>query len=174
MLILIAGKIGSGKTTIGKELANTLSYSHCSFSDFLKKELAKAKIEATRENLQKIGVDYINNKIDYFAEQVLKDCNYCETKSVVIDGLRHMQMLNVMQNTIGSGNVLLIYVDADEPELLARVMARDGLCGIEVLRQSEDLTEKNHEELKAAADLVISGVGSLQEIVSRITSYLKN
>ena len=69
----ISGKIGSGKTTIGKMLANEIGGIHGSVSDFLKAELKKQGITTpTREQLQDLGANYIENGWIKFASQTVK------------------------------------------------------------------------------------------------------
>lgn len=114
----ISGKIGSGKTTIGKMIANEIGGIHGSVSDFLKAELKKQGITTpTREQLQDLGVAYIENGWVEFASQTVKHIGRKKELPFVIDGIRHINFLNAIKMICWPAPVYEVVLHANDDTL---------------------------------------------------------
>ena len=157
----ISGKIGSGKTTIGKMIANEIGGIHGSVSDFLKAELKKQGITApTREQLQDLGATYIENGWVEFASQTVKYIGRKKEIPFVIDGIRHINFLNAMKMICWPAPVYEVVLHANDDTLQQHLSIR----GAEVF-DSTHRAEGDLEGLLAAADIVIDIDGKGKEEV---------
>ncbi|CRL34772.1 MazG-like family protein [Agathobacter rectalis] len=158
-VICISGKIGSGKTTIGKMIANEIGGIHGSVSDFLKAELKKQGITTpTREQLQNFGENYIENGCVEFASQTVKYIGRKKELPFVIDGVRHVNFLNAIKMICWPAPVYEVVLQANDDTLQQHIAIR----GAEVL-DSTHRAEGNLEELLVAADIVINIDGKEKE-----------
>lgn len=157
----ISGKIGSGKTTIGKMIANEIGGIHGSVSDFLKAELKKQGITTpTREQLQDLGVAYIENGWVEFASQTVKHIGRKKELPFVIDGIRHINFLNAIKMICWPAPVYEVVLHANDDTLQQHISIR----GAEVF-DSTHRAEGDLEGLLAIADIVIDIDGKEKEEV---------
>ena len=148
----LSGKIGSGKTTIGKLWAQKVNGVHCSVSDFLKAQLMKEGVnEPSREQLQELGESYIKKGYVSFVNQVLNYIGEYDKQNVVIDGVRHIKFLNSLKMICYPIPVYEIVLDANEKTLIEHINNR----GAESFN-STCIAEGNIDHLLLAADYIIN------------------
>ena len=147
----ISGKIGSGKTTIGKMIANEIGGIHGSVSDFLKAELKKTRhYNANKRTIAGSWVAYIENGWVEFASQTVKHIGRKKELPFVIDGIRHINFLNAIKMICWPAPVYEVVLHANDDTLQQHISIR----GAEVF-DSTHRAEGDLEGLLAIADIVI-------------------
>lgn len=170
-VICISGKIGSGKTTIGKMIANEIGGIHGSVSDFLNAELKKnGIITPTREQLQDLGAAYIENGWIEFAFKTLKYIGHKKEIPFVIDGVRQVNFLNAIKMICWPAPVYEVVLQANDDTLQQHISIR----GTEKFDTTHHV-ERGLEGLLAVADIVINVDGKgKEEILKEILMKLTN
>lgn len=161
-LILLSGKIGSGKTFWANKLANVLNCNRNSFSDYLKIILTKRNKRIDRKNLQDIGERIVNNELYNFLNYTLLN-NFNKNNILVIDGLRHVKVLNKCKELIN--NVIHINVDIPENIRKGNIVKREGFYD-NCLENNK--IECENEKLRKIADVIINENSSLYDIICEI------
>ncbi len=108
-----AGPIGSGKTTVSTAVAEALGWSRVGFGDFLREEARSRKLDdSSREVLQAIGEALIGAGWEEFCRAVLAQVNWMPGRSLVIDGIRHVEALAALRRIVAPTPLLLVYLEA--------------------------------------------------------------
>jgi hypothetical protein len=150
--IVLAGPIASGKTTVGKMVAESLRAPRLSFGRFV----ADGEPDvATREQLQVAGSSLIVRLgAQEFVRAVL-GFNACTPGDVpaVWDGLRHLEVLRALEQVYAPHPVVLCFLDPPAEPRRQRALADAGSA--ERLRRWEaDPTEVQLGLLRQAAHVV--------------------
>jgi dephospho-CoA kinase len=164
MVVGLAGPIASGKTTIGRELADSLGVSFGSFGKVVR-ILARSKgLAESRENLQRLGQQLVDHDPVQLCRDVLDDAGWQPGTSVVIEGFRHQSIVDALRQLVKPVPFRLIYVDVDLQTELARTSVSDAT----MKRYRADPTEIELPNLKKIADLCVNGTSPVSQAVSRI------
>jgi len=124
--IYVAGKICSGKSTLAKKIAEHTGYPLISFGGILKDHLVRSDLPVTRESLQRIGQELIN-QLDYegFLRWSIEHSPQIQWNGpLIVDGLRHGTIYTRLVVLFPRG--VLVYCVCDLRTQLARLMARSA------------------------------------------------
>jgi dephospho-CoA kinase len=170
-VIGLIGKIGSGKTTVGKYLKDRYGASEHRFSTILSDILDRLYLPQRREYLQALGAALrANLGEDVIVNAFEKDLGEDPSEVLVVDGIRYENEVEMLK---GIENSVLIYVDAPAEIRYERAVERGerGEAGIsfeEFLKNDSAETEKRIESLKPLADCIIDNSGSLEELIEKL------
>jgi len=121
-IVGIAGQIGSGKTSLAKELCKRLNWQLISFGSFVRSEANRRGLKIERAALQQLGENLISEfGPAEFVRQVL--CSNKPFSNIVIDGIRHVEIWQAIQSVAQKG--ILVYLDVPEEVRIARLHERD-------------------------------------------------
>jgi adenylate kinase family enzyme len=165
VVVAIAGRIGSGKTTISRKLAVAFNCEQASFGDYFRGLAASLGLDPRdRELLQKIGAEQVLLSPLAVCRQVLQKLNWrAENKeSLVVDGMRHLEVLNALRQAVSPLPVVLVYVE-EIPSCSSLKIPKD-ISGV----YRTHSTEMQGEVLIAAADVIITVREPVKSIVKRI------
>lgn len=165
-IIVISGKIGTGKTYWANKISDNFNINYTSFSKYLKYICMKKNIAPTRENLQCIGDHAIKTDFENFMNYVLKNNFRYESDFLVIDGLRHKKVLEYLKNKYNS--VLHIHIDINESVRRNNLMKRDGVYNT----YDNNIVESEISNLKNDADIIIDEYLTDFELYTQINDYL--
>lgn len=114
-IVCFSGKIGSGKSSVSKAVAQSLGCNRAGFGDYLRKliVLAGGNPESRRE-LQDLGQALVQNDHSSFCEGLLSDVEYQIGADLVIDGIRHVKIYDELATTLLPARVILIHLDIGE------------------------------------------------------------
>jgi len=85
--IIIVGRISSGKSTLAKQVSNSLDAPIASFGGYLKEYCLSKGIPINRNSLQEIGDKFVKEDPELFLLNVLQ---YSSTgELIIIEGVRH-------------------------------------------------------------------------------------
>lgn len=166
-IILISGKIGSGKTYWAEKISQMFKCKRNSFSDYLKLICVKEKLEVNRVNLQKIGQFVIDNQFEDFMKYIALN-NFTNNDVLVVDGLRHKECIDYFKSVIK--NVIHININPSEEFRRYNIVLRDGQYN-EQLDKSE--TEKQSEELKEYCNYIINEYTDERDVFKFINNSIK-
>lgn len=155
-VVAISGKIGSGKSTLAAMVAKELSVTKVSFGDYVRHLATEKGIEPTRENLQTLGQEQVDADTQKFCNDVLRFANWKTGQSIVIDGVRHVEVLETLRKEVSPTPLKLVYLNPDEEIRQDRLTSRDGVSSIEITHFDNDRTEMENDELRVVADLVVN------------------
>jgi dephospho-CoA kinase len=164
IVVGLAGPIASGKTTIGRELADSLGVSFGSFGRVVRMVAQNKGVSESRENLQRLGQQLVDQDPVQLCRDVLDDAGWRRGTSVVIEGVRHQSIVDALRQLVRPVPFRLVYVDVD----LRTELARTSLSDAVMKRYREDPTEIQLPNLRKIADLCVTGTSPVNQAVSKI------
>jgi len=164
MVVGLAGPIASGKTTIGRELADSLGVPFGSFGKVIRMVARSKGISESRENLQRLGQELVEHDPVQLCRDVLNDVGWQPGTPVVIEGFRHLSIVDALRQLVRPVPFRLVYIDVD----LRTELARTSLSDATMKQYRADATEIQVPNLKNIADLCVSGTSPVNQAVSEI------
>ena len=161
LVLGITGRIGSGKTTVGKYLESRYGFQYSRYSAILADWLAKNPED--KAHLQKIGWEVMAGGMQAELNRRLIS-QIQPNREVVVDGLRHSLDYETLANAFVS-NFWLLFIDCP-PNLRFERLNRGGKYAEFSSFQLADShpVEQHIDWLRSKAALVISNNGSLQSL----------
>ncbi|MGG6297892.1 AAA family ATPase [Leptolyngbya sp. AN02str] len=174
-IIAFSGSIASGKSTLSQEVAEALQWKRVSFGDYVRSIAQSRGIVESREVLQALGTDLLQRDTKCFCRAVLIQAAWQLGQPLIVDGIRHMEVLATLKQIVAPMQLLLVFVTVDEAVRTNRLLER-GTVNLEKYQQWEqDSTEQQVKSALAnVADLIIDSGYSLEESVEQLGSWLKH
>jgi dephospho-CoA kinase len=174
IVIAIAGRIGSGKTTLSKDLANALQCMRASFGDYVRGAVQERGLPPTRENLQVIGTQLLIGDPRRFCSSVLSSCGWQPGKDLVIDGLRHIMTIPIIRRLVEPAAMKIVYVSVPEEIRLQRLKDRGEGDARNVARIESHSSELELEPIAQLAELAVRGDKPREANVAEIAAWLRD
>jgi dephospho-CoA kinase len=178
MIVGIAGKIASGKSTLARAVATRLKARRLGFGDYVRSIAEASGLNLLdREILQTIGQDLATRDPSAFVNGILSSANYLPSENIVLDGVRHEAIWQEVRSVAARAHDLafLVFLDAPEEMRLQRLIAR-GLDPGTANAFDRHATESDLEiRLRTAADLTLDvrlGEGQLVDRVARFARQI--
>lgn len=172
VVVSFAGAIASGKTTLTVEVARLLNCKRVSFRDQVRAIALKRGKEPSRENLQAIGEQLVTYDIENFCRAVLKQGVWKPGRSLVVDGIRHKEVLDTLKMIVAPAKLVLVFIDVNQSTLRERIEDR-ALSNREIddIRQhSTEVQVRN--VLPLVADLTLDGHKSVDKLSKEVVDWL--
>jgi dephospho-CoA kinase len=171
MIVGIAGRIASGKSTLARALAGRYSFKLISFGNYVRQEAQARGLDVSdRQVLQDFGQSLVDESATSFVHGVFHRAHYQPTDRVVLDGVRHESVWDEIV-AFGSSHrspVALIFLEMAEEERRRRLTAR-GLSLDEALAQDRHKSESDVDaRLSSKADIHIDGLQDQESMLSSI------
>lgn len=171
--IIFSGPIGSGKTSVSKQVAATLGYGWNSFGATVKRIAIERSVPVQRENLQALGERLIADEPRQFCHRVLQEAEGTTLKPVVIDGLRHAHIRGVLQELSRPRSLVCIYVHVDDATRFSRIQQRDALTPEKIRTLDAHSTESEvSERIRGLADFVADNNGQVSACSAAVLKWL--
>lgn len=175
--IVISGKIGSGKSTQAKMLADRFLWSIISFSRYVKFQAEQADLVPVRENLQSLGNEIFAQKGPAeFLEEVVEFCEPIGSVHIY-ESVRHISIQNAIRDRYKK--TLTIYLEATDNERYKRYLNRlpqgelaAALTLDQFLLLSHHQVERGIEDLFSKADVKVPSEDP-NSVHQRIVAHLK-
>jgi len=170
--IYVTGKICSGKSTLAKKIAEKTGYPLISFGEILKAHLVKNDLLVTREGLQRIGQELIN-QLGYngFLRWSIEHSPQIQWNSpLIVDGLRHGAIYSHLVEMFPRS--VLVYCVCGQETQLARLIARDQINIEEARRIITHKTEQYVSELESQAHLLFRPGDSMEDFLAQLDAFI--
>lgn len=170
MVLVLSGQMGSGKTTVARELVRKLNTNFASFGSFVRTIAISRGIGFDRVSLQNLGQALIGEfGPDEFVKEVLISGQSTGSTITVLDGVRSVEIWHSVQKL--ASRSVLVYLDIEEDERIRRLVKRDGLDTSSIQLAMQHSMERNIPELRIHADFVLHS-NSIDKMVSEVMVLL--
>jgi dephospho-CoA kinase len=175
LVISFSGRIASGKTHITQLLARSLSWPRASFGDYLRVVLAERGIaDPTREALQELGRSFVDADPNGFCRNVLAQVSFVPGGSILLDGIRHIDIQRRVEVMVRPSRAFLIHLAAED-DVVAQRVRRRGASEQEFRRADRHQVEGElRQSLPELADFVIDASLPVENVLSECLAVLEN
>jgi adenylosuccinate synthase len=176
-LVVLSGRIASGKSTLSDELVSLLGAKSLSTSALLRKRAARMGLELTsRSEFQQFGRNQdVSTEGQWIVEEISDALALLQpTEVVVLDSIRQQSQLSALRQHFGRA-ILHVHLIADEDTLDLRFAQRDRDVdrGTSRSQAIDDPVEARVDEFSATCDLLIdTSVSSVRAIVTLCAARL--
>lgn len=164
------GGIKSGKSTLAEAVACDQGCECVSFGSYVRLIAREQGKSESREVLQQIGQSLIDGGIPSFCSSVLGQVEWHPGQALVIDGIRHVDIVTELRRTVQPSVFRLVYVSLDQAIRGSRLRETEA-GSLEVLDQHSTEVEV-FATLPQLADLTIDGERGVDELVAEIQAWL--
>jgi len=167
--LVFAGRIGCGKTQVSKAVASALGFRWNSFGSTLKNIAGERGLPITRQDLQVLGERMVATEPEELCRRVLVEAKPFGSQPIVIEGLRHRHIREVLLRLLIPQLLVVVYIDLPDDLRLERLRVRDGLTDAEVRKMEEHSTEiQVAAEIRSISDHIVDNSGVLSATVAAI------
>jgi hypothetical protein len=108
-----AGKLGAPRSETSKAVAEHLGLPRASFGEYMRDYAGKRGLPVTREVLQEIGDDLVKKDAELLCDKVLSRADWTKGSPIVIDSIRHDEVLPVLESRLAPIPFGFICVDLE-------------------------------------------------------------
>ena len=153
--VAIAGLMASGKSAISRALASRLGWPRVSFGDEIRAVARERGRNDDLPVLQEIGAELVSQDPYGLCRRVLNSSTWEPRMPVIIDGVRHVDVLDALRSIVAPQHLYLVLIDTPVERRRARLRKR-GVVDLDVVMAHS--TERDAaSRLTGLADLVVSG-----------------
>jgi cytidylate kinase len=169
-IIALSSSIGAGKSSVARALAEYFGIPRISCGDYVREVAQQRGIDTSRVGLQELGESLVEIDPRDFSRAVLARGNW--KAGAVIDGVRHFEIYEALQQLAAPLPVLLVYVEVDEAVRLQRLAER-GMSPEEINASGAHSTEVQvRDVLRDRAVLRLRGDRDTAETVGLLSEWL--
>lgn len=169
VVLALSGKIKSGKSTVASKFAESVGWPHVSFGDYLRVIANQRGLEPKREILQDIGDGFIRKDLEGFCRAVLAQAEWHPGQSLVIDGVRHAEVNNLLRSLVSPSRYVLTYLSVDDQVRQARLRL-EGIDAQDSVQKVEDhpTEEQVKNVLPHIADYILNGTEPVSVLIEKL------
>jgi dephospho-CoA kinase len=152
VVVGLAGRRGSGKSTIAHTLERKFDFARASFGDYVRIVARERGMGSDTQSLQNLGQMLIEELgWNRFCRAVLVGTE--SAHRVVVDGIRHLAARSTLENLVAPAYFGLVFVETDEA---LRVQRLRGRASVEESKLTKEMSDEL-EQLQFEANLVVDG-----------------
>lgn len=182
-IFAISGSPRVGKTSLGEELSRRLGCSFTSFGDYVRfmAQSESSGVTPSRRVLQDLGQRLVEDDPRAFCSAVLDRSTGGTSGPLVIDGLRHLRLLQLLRELLPDRDLNLIFVEScpdarrkrweghPSDEEIATVDAHPVENDLSQLRQKSDLIVDTTDGFEPALMLLLGWMADMYPMLARRT-----
>lgn len=165
----IAGRIGAGKTTVGRYLGASHGFQYVRYSQVL----AEWRLQQPRkERLQEVGWEVMAGGLQpELNRRLIAEID--QKRDCAVDGLRHPIDFETLRSAFPAAFSLL-YVDCPPETRWEHVKHTGRYSGLQEFQSADGhAVERQIEDLRAKAYVVVSNLESLEQLHSKVDDILQ-
>lgn len=166
-IIAFGGRIGAGKSTISREVAQRLAVPRVAFGDVVRGEARQRNLPDTREALQNLGDVLIAEGWDAFCARVVATADPKDQDTLVVDGVRHIGALEGLAK-LAARSFTLVFIDAPWD----RRLSWRGIAAEELQAADAHPNEAEVDRVRDGAKLVVMNDGTLEDAITQVLGGL--
>ncbi len=168
------GRRGSRKSTIAKLVSKALGWTYASFGDYVRHLARERGQPESLPVLQEIGGSLVKRNRIAFCRSVLSHAGWQPGQNVVIDGIRHKEVADVLCSLVAPMVFKLVFVDTPDDIRSERLKVR-GEHDSYLLRETErhSTEAQTRHTIPAVAHLVVDGTELPQQLADKITAWIR-
>jgi dephospho-CoA kinase len=171
LVIGITGRIGSGKTTVGKYLESRCGFQYLRYSEVLAEW--RAKDPESKAQLQKVGWEVMAGGMQAELNSRLI-ARITPEPDVAVDGLRHLLDYTTLSNSF-SASFRLLYMDSPRIQRFERLSKLGKYVDLgEFDAADSHPVEREIESLRATGAVVIPNERTLQDLYATVDDAIRN
>lgn len=173
--IAVAGRIGSGKTTVTKSVALSLGWPRASFGDYVRAVAKERGLPQTRTQLQELGTSLLRSDPPQFCAAVLHHSGWRLGENLIIDGLRHAETIPIIRGLVAPAPLKIVLISVPEETRLKRLAARgdgdkDSVASVEAHSSEQQVASA----LGDFADFIVNGDHSVEAVAQGLCEWIRN
>jgi dephospho-CoA kinase len=171
LIVGITGRIGSGKTTVGRYLESSYGFQYLRYSEILAEW--RAKDPESKAHLQKVGWEVMAGGMQAelngrLIARIKPDAD------VAVDGLRHALDYETLSSSF-SESFRLLYIDSPGSLRFERLNQKGKYEDLSSFDAADSHpVEQQIDSLRANATLVVDNQGSLQDLYAAVNGVISN
>jgi adenylate kinase family enzyme len=171
-VLSFAAPIEAGKTTVSTQVANRLDAPRVSFGEYLRRIARKKGQALTREALQNLGEKMVTNDVRGFCKNVLNQQPWQAGKPLIVDGVRHVEILDALGEILAPVRAYLIFINVDRTTQTKRLKDdplphRKSLDELEMHPTEQQVRSK----LPDRAALILDGTHDSDELTQKVIEF---
>lgn len=168
LVIAFSGAIGSGKTSLSRAVADAVRCPRVSFGVQVREEARLRGLDDSRETLQQLGESLVLTQMERFCRSVIAQAPANSHAPLLIDGLRHVAVLDFLCALVAPRPLYLVYIELDQAARSVRIAG-------DVSTWDAHSTEVQvPSALRAQADLNLDGNDDLPRLCSTVVSWMES
>ncbi len=173
VVLAFAGRIASGKSTISQDVAEALCWPWVSFGDYVRVEARRRGLGESRATLQQVGDELIAAGWESFCHAVLMHGNWHPGQPLIIDGIRHVEALQMLKDLVAPQRVLLVFIDVPDPVRAARLETRGVTMDEQQQRDRHASEAQVQTMLPVLADRILDSTRPVADLTLDITHWVE-
>jgi cytidylate kinase len=172
-VVCLSGKIGSGKSSIVSELSNALGWKHVAFGHYVRQQVTKLGEDAnSREVLQRFGQRFVEADAEAFCRGLLKFAEYDRGENLLVDGVRHVRIFDILQVVLFPAKVRLIHLSLTDELQQIRVDGRIDSADLD--RAKAHVAEADlASSLPRRADLIVDSDRKFEQVTYECLAVIR-
>lgn len=174
IVVCFSGKIGSGKSSVISELSNALGWKQVGFGQYVRQEIARLGGDpSSREALQDFGQRCVEADPEAFCRSLLKSADHGPGENLLVDGVRHVKIFDVLQAVLSPADVRLVHLSLTEEVQRIRVNGRNESADLDRARGHVVEAELN-SSLPQRADLIVNSDATFEQVIQECLTAIRH
>jgi dephospho-CoA kinase len=167
LVVCFAGGIGSGKSSVTSSLAQILHWPRSGFGDYLRAEILRRGGDPdSRGSLQDLGQSLVEKDPAAFCRAVMDVGGISAGGSGLVDGIRHVEILAVVERITRPSATRLIFLSAEKVDRLSRLSARSGGAQDFVRADGHKVESALATDIPRRADKIVDASQRFDDVVN--------
>lgn len=167
-----AARMEAGENPVSQRVAEQLHAPRVSFGDHVRKIARDRGLPETRKILLDLGRSLVQQDVHDFCVQVLGQASWRSGIPLVIDGVRHLEVLRTLQELVSPAPLHLVYVGGEQKTRRAGPAANNPPHQALHEELEQDPTGSQvASDLRGEADLELDGTNPIELLVQQVVDY---